>query len=429
MALVNAPQIITNGLVFCYDMFNAKSFKGAPTTNYAHDQNPRLGDTAYSAYSATSSGTWNAKHPDAIRVYNKAGQELSGYVNTGVTDWTNTYHAIWTYDYDLDKPVVTMRDYDGQWKAKSWGTGQTYASMGLSAGSTYTISWLQWTDDLGKSANAGLYSNIGFGDGLSNDKGATAYNTKIRTWQRVYATFTVNGTSNLASGISAYMYGHYGPRGTLKIADVQIEVGSVPSRFSDTLTRSNTQSVVDLTGNNIATVSSLTYASNNTFSFNGSNSFSLPTINFSAGQTIEIWMKPTEADSVRRNPYNQAYAGFGTWTHEPSGTINYYYGDGGADNSPYIGHSSSFTVGQNEIACVCTTRDTSTSYWYKNGVQDTSYAHSYGTLTATAGNITIGSGYAGGFLGDIYAVKLYNRALTPAEVKRNFDALKGKFGL
>lgn len=427
MALVNAPQIITNGLVFCYDMFNAKSFKGAPTTNYAHDQNPRLGDTSYSVYSATSSGTWNAKHPDAIRVYNKAGTELSGYVNTGVTDWTNTYHAIWTYDYDLDKPVVTMRDYDGQWKAKSWGTGQTYASMGLSAGSTYTISWLQWTDDLGKSANAGLYSNIGFGDGLSNDKGATAYNTKIRTWQRVYATFTVNGTSNLASGISAFMYGHYGPRGTVKISDVQIEVGSVPSRFNDGLTRSNTQSVVDLTGNNAVTVAGLTYANDNTFSFNGSSNYtSINSVSTSgnAARSVFAWIKTSTGGCI-----------FSSGTAAPSQAFNLV--TYGSSKVGVMGYNNDFypTSGANitnnawhYVGAVASGNGTITTY--VDGVLDNTGSVTYSTVGQS--NFVGKSNHAGAesyWNGSIASVHYYNRALLAAEIKSNYNALKGKFGL
>ena len=181
------PDIVENGLVFCYDMNNTqKSWRGKPTTNFAYFQNART-DSSYSSHSATSSGTWNAKHPDAIKVYNDSGSEISEYSNTGVADWTNTYHAIWTLDPILQRPVVTMRDFDGNWKAKSFGLGQTMTSMGLTTGNTYTISWLQWTDDIAKSINAGLYGpdtsgSYNFHDGLSNSF-ATSYNSLPFIWQ------------------------------------------------------------------------------------------------------------------------------------------------------------------------------------------------------------------------------------------------------
>ena len=47
----------------------------------------------------------------------------------------------------------------GQWKAKSFGTGLgSWNSLGLTHGSKYTISWLQWVDNLSKNAKAGLYT-------------------------------------------------------------------------------------------------------------------------------------------------------------------------------------------------------------------------------------------------------------------------------
>ena len=163
--------------------------------------------------------------------------------------------------------------------------------------------------------------------------------------------------------------------------------------------------------------------------FDGSNYFDIPALNFPNGQTIEIWLKPNEADTSRRNPYNQAYGGYGTWTHEPSGNFNYYYGDGGGNASPYIGHTSSFTVGNGELACVCTTRGTSTSWWYKNGVKYNSYSHSFGALTTHTSSIRIGSGYAGGYIGEIISVRLYDRQLSDSEVKQNFDAMRERFNL
>ena len=41
-----------------------------------------------------------------------------------------------------------------------------------------------------------------------------------------------------------------------------------------------------------------------------------------------------------------------------------------------------------------------------------------------------GSIGAGGYMnGNVYSVKTYSRSLTAAEVKQNYDALKGRFGL
>jgi hypothetical protein len=219
------------------------------------------------------------------------------------------------------------------------------------------------------------------------------------------------------------------------LAHIQFETGSTANAWTNS-SRSTTQSLLDLTGNNTLTISSLTYSNdnNNSFSFNGSNSVSIPfnssLFTFNEGQTIIIWMKNQSPSSARRNPYNQAYAGGGTITHENDTTFSYYWGQGGGDNSPYQGFGSSFSVVVGETAMICLTRDTSTVSWYKNGVLGNSTSNPYGGAVVTGTSpITIGNGYAGGFAGSIYTVMLYNRALTAAEVAQNFNALRGRYGI
>jgi hypothetical protein len=435
MSLTHSPQIVTNGLVFYYDMGNPqKSWMGKPTTNFAYTQNART-DTAYSAYSATALGTWNAKHPDAIRVYNDLGSEISAYSNTGVTDWTNTYHAIWTLDPILNRPVVTMRDVDGNWKAKSFGLGQTMTSMGLGYGSTYTISWLQWTDDIAKSANAGLYgqntsASNNFHDGLSNSFG-TSYNTLPYTWQRVHATFTVSGVWNLSAGLTCYMYGHYIKRGTVKIADVQIETG-VPSGFSKQQTRSNIQAILDLTNNNTVTANSLTYASNDTFSFNGSsnsltvNSPIMPTDNF----TIELIVNPTSFlnSPIVICPQNAGIDQFIQFN--TNGTFIFKMA-AGADigERSYTSSNACLLNSFNHIACV---KSSTNIALYLNGVltasssSDTTATAGWGSTTWVIGQRGNGTFY---FSGSVPVVKAYSRGLLATEVQQNFNALRGRYGL
>jgi hypothetical protein len=156
-------------------------------------------------------------------------------------------------------------------------------------------------------------------------------------------------------------------------------------------------------------------------------------MNFSAAQTICIWMRPvTGATGARRNPYNQAYGGSGTLTHEPDGSINYYFGTNGGNAEPYVGRNSLFKVAENETAFITAARNQGSNIqrWYKNGIlwnqQDA------GGYTATgngSSNINIGSGYAGSFIGNIYTVMIYNVELTGAEVEQNYQAMRGRFGI
>ena len=189
-------------------------------------------------------------------------------------------------------------------------------------------------------------------------------------------------------------------------------------------------------GNNGSLINGVLYNSDG-WSFDGSNDYiNIPfssTMNFSLAQTICIWMKPsTGASNARRNPYNQAYGGSGTLTHEPNGTINYYFGTNGGNNTPYVGIGSGFTVVANETAFITVTRDQTlnTCKWYKNSVLYTNT--SAGSYVSTAnGNspITIGSGYAGTFIGDIFNVIVYNRSLSQNEISTIYNSTKTRFGL
>lgn len=161
--------------------------------------------------------------------------------------------------------------------------------------------------------------------------------------------------------------------------------------------------------------------------------FSASTMDFSLGQTICMWIRPSTGSlAARRNPYNQAYGGSGTLTHEPSGSINYYFGTHGGNGSPYVGQGSTFTVLENETAFISVMRDQTQNIcrWFKNGnFSNSSTAGGYAATSNGSSPIWIGDGYVSGFLGNIYLTAVYNRGLTDAEVKQNFDATRGRFGL
>jgi hypothetical protein len=174
---------------------------------------------------------------------------------------------------------------------------------------------------------------------------------------------------------------------------------------------------------------------NGTTNFTGTNSF--VTIPFNANsftfdfeQTVMIVLRPTENDASRRNPYNQAYSGGGTWTHEPNGTISSYFGTTGNNGSTWQALSSAVVV-QNEWAVMTSTRNTTANFvrWYKNGVLTSSVASNYTQGLTGTQNILIGAGYVSSYIGNIDYVAVYNRALSTQEVQQNFNAIRGRYGL
>jgi hypothetical protein len=176
----------------------------------------------------------------------------------------------------------------------------------------------------------------------------------------------------------------------------------------------------DLSGNgNHAALSNSPTISGGFITWNGSNEFA--TIQFDSSmagwatnQTIAMWIKH-DYTSGRRNPWDQAYGGYGTWTHEQGNYINYYYGDSGANAQPYVGGNGS-TTPRDKWNFVATTRNTSQRKWYKNSTLTNTQNHSFGTLETDTNVVRIARGYAGYWQGKMGPVLAYDKDLTQAEI-------------
>lgn len=444
MSTRGPSQVSSNGLVFYYDTFNNKSYLGEPTTNYSYDHNPRI-DPSYSLWSPGYGGTFATKHPDAIRVYNDAGTEITAYVNTGVTDWTNTYHAIWTYDSVLQRPVVTMRDFDGQWKAKYIYTGINFNSLGMTVGSKYTISWLQWTDDLTKRANVGLYTRnnsvvYDFWDGLSGGS-STSTNTLTNTWQRVYHTFTVTSNWNLSdSWNQIYMYGMDYARGTVKISDVQFELKDHPTQFSKAQTRSVTTGLRDLTGNYSISLSSAEYDSSANITHSSTGTVTIGNLGSGyTNYTIECWFNSSDIVNYR-NVFDANYTTYSPNTGNVGPRLEQYSNgtilmawSGNTSNNSLFNTSNQFSISPNRYNHFVMTCSGGTMNFYLNGQNVQSNVSSAQGYVTSFADVRIGVGFAldGSryFRGKIPKFSVYNRVLTASEVLNNYNRAKSSYGL
>jgi hypothetical protein len=165
------------------------------------------------------------------------------------------------------------------------------------------------------------------------------------------------------------------------------------------------------------------------FVFNGSTTYALmPTASrFDLGTgsaTIIAWFKTTATGdncivSKRNGTGFQLYV---------SGTKLY------ADGAGTAGKSSSQIVNNGRIFCGAVVYDRASSLMrlYINGVEDGNIALASTTLTDAAdvnvGRITLGSprDY---FNGTIYQVQIYNKALSPKEMRENFELLRSRYGV
>lgn len=393
MALAHSPSLVLNDIVLYYDAFNtASSWIGQPTTNLLPSN---------LAIFANTSGWSTGDVPGPVSRRILYGQGYRGRNAVLIQKGTAASGGYFQVQTTFPEAVVGGTTYTAQIKYK-----RQDSSTGFAIG--------DWGGPDGNNPGWSTILDTQF------DK-----DWRIRVVQRLY---TNSASAGFTFGVNSTTPGKW-----LIFSDFQLEKSTVTSSFT-VGTRSNTQAILDLSKNNIITPTNISYASNNTFSFTGSSYLSIPNnaekFNFDREQTIIIWMKNEAAVAARRNPYNQAYGGAGTITHESNTNLNYYYGTSGVNNTPYTSHGSPFSVVNGETAMIAITRDPANTAWYKNGTLSGTRANPYGAgVVSGTSPILIGTGYTTGFIGNLNCVMVYNRALSEYQIAQNFDAMRNRYGL
>ena len=249
-------------------------------------------------------------------------------------------------------------------------------------------------------------------------------------WWWAWNTFTTQPSTNLinSSGLWYYQYSSFSDK--ISVAKIFVTQGDYtglhPKYWPNmNVTRSNTQALVDLTGNNTITASSLTYASDGTFSFNGSSNYidcgNATALQQSAAITMSAWVYPTSWSGLGNIMAKNGNSGYRFRLDSGAGALWWYV----SGNSIQGGNCPLNTWSH----CVVT-GDSSGLKAYVNGVLVASNATAFTPSAPASGNLNIGTlGGAEYFQGKIASGFIYNRALTAAEVQQNFNAQRGRYGL
>lgn len=393
MSASSGPSIQTNDLVFDYDMSNTqKSFKGPPATDRIVSIPLTLTVYAYASGPVSTANIIDATY------------QLRTVSRYTITNNINTARAMVT-----SSGLTTGVSYTFSCKIKYNGTNVVTPSFAVDASKG---------NPEGGVNNNTVSSSVGATTSLGNGWYYVTY-----TWS--YSACPTGGcylTYGVVTGSDATYLTN-----TFDVYELQFEIGSFATPYvtQSTGIRSNTQAIVDLTGRNTITANSLTYAADNTFSFNGSsNNLSIGSFSgYSTNITCEAWFKTTSAATWKNivcGPggdviftVNGALLNFGTQNNSPIPHANY----------------STTTVNTGAWFHGIATYDGSNVRIYINGNLESTNART-GIITSGAKNIGSNSGGSSEYFnGTIATVKVYNRALSAAEVQQNFNAQRTRYGI
>jgi hypothetical protein len=258
MSLIHNPSIVTNGLVMYYDMNNSmKSWKGAPTTNVLTNTNLDTG--------------WSQGYNTSIII----GDTSVGFppgVNSQVVSFIDADSNGSGYWYSY-----------GDYAPQADNTTYSVSVWAMTSGADWVIQ--PYTADNSESNRVWLTAKTVTGNGI---------------WQRLEWPNAFTTGAGWDSDSLSFQFNTIPAGQRCWLCAPQMEPLSYCTPFVEG-TRSSTQAIVDLTNKKTITVTSLTYANDNTFSFNGSNYASVNAITGISNFTVEVWFK---SDSVAnyRNP-------------------------------------------------------------------------------------------------------------------------------
>ena len=401
------PSVVDDGLVFLYDVEDIQSYKGEPTENIF--LNPTFIGTA-GTQTSTVTDNWY----------------FSGYTGDSGFKFYNNSTSPFPLKFSNEGSVITTGANDDS----TTQNRRFYCNEVLQAGATYTVSaWIYTTKTSGISIAhfeyGGSSLNSGYFSGTS-----THPNHVLGEWYYWEDTYTVG--ADYTSGLIGPV--HSGSSDTIVgIQRFQIEKKSHATPFVNG-TRSATQGLLDRTGNSTINISNTSFDSNAQMTFDGTDDY-INDASFDMGTPTAITLECIirfngSLDSADRKVMHYNKTGGTTAVFQlrkgySASTLMYQAHNG----SQWYTMTDTDAIESDTWAHFMITHSGTSAIMYKNGVQ--SATATMGNLHWTnASNLLIGyranSEY---WKGDIPIMKLYNRALTAAEVLQNFKATKSRFGL
>ena len=374
-----------DALVFAYDTGDTRnSYRGEPTTNLI----PQM--------AATIGGNTSLSYPQTV------------YIST----------ALETNVVDPTAPGGQYSRFVGNTESANNQLYTTFNAAGIDVRNS-TITYSVYLKGSGTCHLTIYADNAGYG--TSPDITLTS------EWTRyTYTSAVTNYTTNCWVAVR----GLY-PTTNVYVAAQQAEIKSHATQFVNG-TRSATQGLLDLTGNNTVNLVSATFDSNAQIDLDGTNTSIYPGTVTGASALSEVTLEIVcKSNANNKNLFLTA-----------GNALLLHYGGAGfylvsSDNvaSGYLGWNNALGGGAGVYEHLTATWDGSTMKLYVNGQQTASDRAFSGGGTGVLkpfNNATLG-GYFNStqpnFNGKIDVAKIYNRALSSAEVANNYRQYKSRFNL
>lgn len=370
------PDIVDDGLVFLYDTDDGKSFKGEPTTNYG----------------PASFGDWGT-------------ESTAERIATG-----NTFNG---------QPTYNCRTVVGQ---SYRGIEKTISGLRTAAGSSGTVTM----SCMVRNNNATAYNMFAY---IGHDFGSTRSIAANSDWQKVQ--WTVNQSSMNNDYVEFRPYTNNASI-YLEMTMPMVEVNKGHATQFVNGTRSATQGLLDRTGTSTINISNASFDSNAQMAFDGTDGYfeiSDPNVSSSDGFSIELIIKPDNPTSSPAVIVPNS-GGIDHWLRFDGNGRLYIRMIPAANSGGQNFRTSTQLSSGNYHHVVFTFKQSEGGKAYYNGALETSAA---ATLTALDWSSIWRIGQRGNntmfFEGELPVLKVYNRALTAAEILQNFNATKSRFGL
>ena len=373
------PDIVDDGLVFLYDTDDGKSYKGEPTTNVIAGTN--LINTVGGTYTTNTT-------VDGVRILENNQVNNSHVMWNGATGFIVTCSA--------GAYVTVSAEYKTNCTIRMRFRDNPYDSQyDIDGGNIATIS--EQSVDIDTNGE----------------------------WKR-YSLTAQTSTANPDLWWYIADYRSNNEFGRVEIRNWQVEVKSHATQFVNG-TRSATQGLIDRTGNETITLSNLSYDSNAQMSFDGTDdNLRISDPNVGTSFSIEVVIK---VDNYSNGPIFISPNSVGIdhfFRVNSNGTIRANFVE--IADSSSDGYTSTTAINTGEYYHVVISKTPSNGTIYVNGVAEDSHTP---TLSAAAwtGDWRIGARWNNTFNlnGEIPILKVYNQALTAAEVTQNYNATKSRF--